>query len=121
MGMAQSDCSVESLTGEELSGVNFVRDYVEFHFDGPVLRALVNPRLELDGTVVSFPDQGSRDLLCALIGRTVQSVDARDGDCIRLAFVGGGILTIPFDDASHIGREGAHFQSDRTAPVQVWN
>ena len=119
--MADLERSVESLSGEELSAVNFVRDYVEFHFDGPVLRALTNPRLELDGAVVSFPNQGSRDLLCALIGRTVQSVDAQDGVRIRLVFVGGPVLIIPLDEASRTEPEGAHFQSDVTAPVQVWN
>ena len=34
---------IGDLVGEELSEVAFVRDYVEFHFDGPVLRALADP------------------------------------------------------------------------------
>ena len=32
------------LLGREVSGVSFVRDYVEVLFDGPVLRAISNPR-----------------------------------------------------------------------------
>jgi hypothetical protein len=35
------------ILGEPLSAVAFVRDYVEFHFDGPVLRAISNPRVEV--------------------------------------------------------------------------
>jgi len=59
--MNQVERTVESLAGEELSAVSFVRDYVEFHFDGPVLRALTNPRVEIDGETISFPEPGSRD------------------------------------------------------------
>ena len=119
--MSQIERTVESLAGEELSAVSFVHDYVEFHFDGPVLRALTNPRVEVGGETTSFPEPGSRDRLCALIGRAVHEVDARDGVHIRLAFEGGATLTLPLDEASHVGPEAAHFQSHLTAPVQVWD
>lgn len=119
--MAESERSIESLAGEELSAVSFVRDYVEFHFDGPVLRALTDPRVELGGESAVFPARGSRDLLCALIGRTVRLVEARDGVHIRLTFEDGAQLTLPLDDASYVGPEGAHFQSTVTGPVQVWS
>jgi len=35
-----------SLVGHELNIVAFVMDYVEFHFNGPILRALTNPIVE---------------------------------------------------------------------------
>ena len=119
--MNQVERTVESLAGEELSAVSFVRDYVEFHFDDPVLRALTNPRVEIDGETISFPEPGSRDRLCALIGRMVRQVDARERVHIRLAFQGGATLTLPLDEASHVGPEAAHFQGHLTAPVQVWD
>ncbi|MBA3338632.1 MAG: hypothetical protein H0T54_02590 [Geodermatophilaceae bacterium] len=31
------------LVGREVSAVCFVRDYVELHLDGPILRAIRNP------------------------------------------------------------------------------
>ena len=119
--MDGSERTVESLAGEELAAVSFVRDYVEFHFDGPVLRALTNPRVEDGGTTAEFPAPGSRDAFCALIGRTVRSVDAQDGVHIRLTFEDGAVLTVPLDEASRLGPEGAHFQATLTAPVQVWD
>lgn len=61
------------LSGWEVSGVAFVRDYVEFHFDGPILRALSQPSLAVRGETVAFPAPGSRDALCSLIGREVMS------------------------------------------------
>jgi hypothetical protein len=38
--MSENIQQIEDLVGEEISGICFVRDYVELHFDGPVLRIL---------------------------------------------------------------------------------
>lgn len=67
------------LAGCELSAVCFVRNYVEFHFDGPVLRCLAPPVVRSQGWTFEFPEEGSRDVLCGLIGQTVeQAEDASD-------------------------------------------
>ena len=34
---------LDRLVGEEVNAVSFVMDYVEFHFNGPVLRAIADP------------------------------------------------------------------------------
>lgn len=73
------------LAGSELSAVCFVRNYVEFHFDGPVLRFLAPPVVSSQGRTFEFPEEGSRDALCALIGQTVEQ--AEDGpDRLALTF-----------------------------------
>ena len=100
---------LDALVGEELSAVSFVRDYVEFHFDGPVLRALTNVRVEHAGRIAAFPAPGSRDALCALIGQPVRAVTHQPEQHIRLAFADGAILTVPLDRRSYIGPEAAHF------------
>jgi hypothetical protein len=111
---------IESLEGEELNGVAFVMDYVEFHFNGPVLRALTNPVFQ--GTQrVEFPDAGSRDALCSLIGSTVESVEVREEDAIRLTFTDGRMLIVPLDEESRVGPEAATFQTGRkNSPLDVW-
>lgn len=43
----ESRPGIEGLIGEELNVVSFVMDYVEFHFNGPVLRALTKPTVEV--------------------------------------------------------------------------
>ena len=102
------DSGLEFLVGEEVSAVSFVRDYVEFHFDGPVLRALTNPVVETADGRWQFPALGSRDALCAAIGLGVQQVEFATGAHIRLTLAGGLRLTIPLDQASYIGPEAAH-------------
>jgi hypothetical protein len=113
----------EDLAGEELSAVAFVRDYVEFHFDGPVLRALAAPILRDGGAQPRFPEAGSRDALCALIGRQVAGVEVDDERAIRLRFEGGAEVEIPVGPLGGAGParpESAHFVAGTGFPVQVW-
>src|SRR5688572_21348170 len=97
--------SFDLLVGEQLSAVSFVMDYVEFHFDGHVVRALTNPRVTSAGAVLSFPTKGSRDALCALIGGVVASVTFQEDIALRLSFVERGELVLPLDAAAMQGPE----------------
>ena len=110
---------VESLVGEELNAVSFVMDYVEFHFNGPVLRALSNPTVSIGDAKARFPEPGSRDLLCELIRREVEAVSHAPADGIELTLAGGARLRVPLDRASYIGPEAAHFVTEETG-VQVY-
>lgn len=92
---------LDRLVGEELAGVSFVRDYVELSFDGPVLRAFSGPVVGLGGASATFPEIGSRDLLCALIDRTVESV-AEDASALVLSFTGGGEIRVPLWEAAEV-------------------
>jgi hypothetical protein len=119
--MDNHERSIESLVGEQLSAVSFVQDYVEFHFDGPVIRALTNPIVDAPGGRWQFPGPGSRDALCSLIARLVERVEHEEEVHLRLDFGGGHALTVPLDSASYLSAEAMHFQSSPTAPLQVWN
>lgn len=109
-----------------MSIVAFVMDYVEFHFNGPVLRALTDPIVEHGGVRVKFPSPGSRDALCALIGTEVESVTLQEGDRIELRTNRGHTLAIPLDSSSRVGPEAAHFvpadESGRllVSAMQIW-
>ncbi len=124
--MAYDDDDPTGLVGEQLNTVAFVMDYVEFGFNGPVLRALTNPVVEFGGRHYRFPEPGSRDALCALIGSDVSAVTIREEDRIELALDGDRRLTIPLDRASRRGVEAAHYlpaASDgrpRVADMLIW-
>ena len=115
---------MEDLVGEELGGVHFVRDYVEFYFDGPIVRSLSDPILYIDGRVQPrFPEPGSRDALCRLIGRELQLVQVKDEESISLGFSGHAKVMIPISEAT--GRdpslvEAAHFVPGTNQPISVW-
>jgi hypothetical protein len=69
---------LKDLIGREISAVAFVRDCVEFHFDGPILRSRADPQVAVGEAVYCFPKPGSRDALCLVIGATVHSLDLDD-------------------------------------------
>ena len=101
------------LVGREISAVTFARDCVEFHFDGPVLRSLADPRVAIGEAVYCFPKPGSRDALCLVIGATVQSLsldEARhlefttsNGCRVRLPVRAGGVLHFRADRLFQVG------------------
>ena len=106
--------------GEEINAICFVMDYVEVRFNGPILRALTGPTVEIAGEQWRFPAVGSRDALCSLIGAEVESVGVEEGLRIELRTKEGHVLTIPLDEVSMTGPEAAHFVPDTDAPMQVW-
>lgn len=118
--MANSSPSIESIVGEQLSAVSFVQDYVEFHFDGPVVRALSNPTVRGPSVKATFPDKGSRDALCSAIGRIVRSVEVDDDHRAEIGLDGECVITIPLGADNHRGTEAMHFVAAPYSPVQVW-
>lgn len=112
--------TIEAIINEPLSAVAFVQDYVEFHFDGKILRSLTNATLISDGETRTFPEQGSRDAFCRLIGRSVERVNVEEGYRIEVAFGGGAILVIPLEPSALVGPEAAHFVPGENQPIDVW-
>jgi hypothetical protein len=111
----------EELVGEELSAVSFVRDYVELHFDGPIIRALTPIRVGEKGTVgVSSTEHGWRDQLCAQIGKSVREVVIDDVRAIVIRFEDGTELIIPLDTESRSGPEAAHFVPFPRTTLSIW-
>jgi hypothetical protein len=108
------------LLGEELNTVAFVMDYVEFHFNGPILRAIANPTLTQGKKSWSFPQPGSRDALCELIGSRVTRVELNEGSRIVLETDSGYELEIPLDEASQRAGESAHFLPNGASSMMVW-
>ena len=104
---------MKDLIGREISAVAFVRDYVEFHFDGPILRSRADPQVAVGEAVYWFPKPGSRDALCLVIGATVQSLDLDDsrhlefttsnGCRVRLPLGAGGVLHFRAEGLFQVG------------------
>jgi len=83
------------LIGREISAVAFVRDVVEFGFDGVVLRCDADPCVAVGDAVYRFPKPGSRDALCLIIGSTVRSLEVVDGKHVEFTTSNGCRVRIP--------------------------
>ncbi len=86
--------TVEDLKAEYLSDVSFVMDYVQLGFSGSTLTVYSRPIAEISGIPYRFPDPGSRDALCSLIGRTLLEVFVKAEDQIILTFDAGRIIIL---------------------------
>src|SRR5688500_13837073 len=112
--------SPHDLVGEELNAVCFVMDYVEFHFNGAVLRALESPMLLGAESLIVFPEPGSRDALCSLIGASVAAFQVIEGKAIDVRLDNGFTVRVPLDREARVGPEAAHFVPGASQPLQAW-
>jgi hypothetical protein len=100
--------------------VCFVMDYLELHFNGSILRALEAAVMETPGGRWIFPQFGSREAMCDLIGAIVVDVAVDDTRSIDLRLDGDRVFTIPLDAERGVGREAAHFVPGLNRPIAVW-
>lgn len=111
---------IADLVGEQLSGVCFVQDYVELDFNGPILRSIADPLITGPSQEMKFPQPGSRDALCALIGRKVTKAKIQVRENLNLDFGEGYTFSIPLDSDHAQNGESAHFLPAGTASMKVW-
>jgi hypothetical protein len=110
-------------TGREMSAVCLVRDYVEFHFDGPILRALTDPRGRFGEWGWRFPERDAPAAMRLYIGKSVTSVNIDEGISLFVEF-GAEHIMIPLDEDSRRGPEALHVvgvdQSGVTDVSRLW-
>jgi hypothetical protein len=71
------------LIGEELSSIEFVRDYIQFRFDGPCLTAITDPIINVGQQQYSRTDTGDCDLLLGFIGLPVEETLLKENEIIN--------------------------------------
>jgi hypothetical protein len=104
---------LEKLTGEQLSAVTFVQDYLQLQFDGPLLNIFVWPRITSPVAFVSFEMPGYRDALCAQIGKIVGGVVAELDKNFCLFFTDGSIIDVSLLPSARKGPEAVVFQDGK--------
>jgi len=106
-----------SLEGDELSAVCFVRNYIELHFDGPVLTLYGNVTVRNGQQVKNKNVEGFRTWLCRNIGRRLASVGPLDGNEIELKFNGDDVISV---QGRTLGSEFAKFVNFPEHQTQIW-
>lgn len=82
------------LTGRRVSSVRFSTRAMEIDFGGVVLEVSGNPIVTAGPKRFRFPESGSRDALCALIGSRVERMRFTAGDRTEIRFDTGWELAI---------------------------
>jgi hypothetical protein len=84
------------------------------------IRVFTAPFLKNTEGEYKYPQVGSRDALCSLIGRTVVSINILGGERVELYFSGGEALSIPLSSEDQEIIEAMHYVSGQNQPIEVW-
>jgi hypothetical protein len=100
---------LEQLLTEDLSGVTFVRDYLQLQFNPPpTINVYSRCTVECSGDVADFGDPAFANLLIAQVGKHVAAV-SDDSDVFTITFEDGSRIRVPFSDAAFEGPEAFEF------------
>jgi hypothetical protein len=104
--------AIMMLKAKEVTSVEFVHDYIQFHFNSAVLSMYTMPSvITAQRGYLSTVDPGYRDALCSLIGRTFQSVQL-DRQQMVINFSADMSVTVSLRDEDYVGPEALVFSLD---------
>ena len=112
---------LKSLEMLELVGVTFIRDYIQFLFDGPVLNTYTLPLIRIENKIVTSIDFGYYDNLCSLINRKIiSSYEDENEERIVIKFEGDVevFVSLKLEDRNCV--EAVMLQLDTEGKWQIW-
>lgn len=98
---------LNNLIGRELSGVVFVRDYIQLQFDDRGLTAINLPSVMANRETYTPVRQGFRDSLCERIGHTVVETELIEEERIWLKFDDDSAISVSLRGEDSVGPEAA--------------
>jgi hypothetical protein len=103
--------NIDSLESHEISGVMFIRDYIQFLFEGEIGNGILTtynlPIAIVEGHQYKRNTSGYRDILCSLINKTVEKSEVTKDRKIKITFENCVELVIPLDADGNEGFEAA--------------
>jgi len=109
----------QELVGEDLSGVTFVRDYIQLQFNPPpLLNALTSVSVRSADRIYLSGDEGFANAIIAQINKIVAQVDFKDADSLNLLFEDGSSISISLRPEDYVGPEAVNlFLRDKSMVV----
>jgi hypothetical protein len=100
---------ITPIEGQELTAVEFVQDFLQLRFDGPLLTLFAWPDVFREEGSYAFGEPEFRNVLCALIGQTVTVATLEEGVAIEIEFESGVILRASLREEDLDGPEAGEF------------
>ena len=98
------------IVGEDLSAVSFIRDYVRFEFNAPLMiDVLSTVTLTTPIGTAKFGDPTFATLALQMIGSVVQGVRIEPGETFAIDFIGWSSIQISLQSKDCIGPEAVVF------------
>lgn len=112
---------LESLENLELAGITFIKDYIQFLFDGPIFNAYTLPQIRVKNETITSTDLGYRDTLCSLINKKVISAyEDEKEEKIMIGFENDTVISVSLKDEDRACAEAAMLQLETTGEWNIW-
>lgn len=118
--MAQNPLASRALQlpGSVLSGVCFIWDYIELHFDRQILRVITSPTIQKNGLSTAYPEVGAHEALCRLIGQKVTGTRLLEGILFEVVFESETKVIVPLGRTC--GGESMHFSNGTESGLEIF-
>jgi hypothetical protein len=111
---------LDCLIKRDLAGITFVRDYIQFLFDGPVFNTYTLPSVKTTKGIFGPKTPGYRDVLCGLIGTSVTATHEEPKVKISIQFVDGASIEVSLKNEDRVCAEAATLQTGSAKDWNVW-
>jgi hypothetical protein len=114
-----SENPFNELIGKELSSIEFVRDYIQFRFDGPCLTAITDPTIQVRGVNNKRSTNGFCDTILKFIGLQVIETIVVENESICIRFLEDCSINISLRPEDYVTTEAATFDNG-SRKLWVW-
>jgi hypothetical protein len=105
----------------ELVGITFIRGYIQFLFDGPVLNTYTLPLIKIESKIITSIDFGYYDTLCMLIGKEIISAfEDKKEERITIKFENNIELLVSLKSEDRNCAEAVMLQLETDGSWNVW-
>ncbi len=111
---------LKKLEREELTGITFIRNYLQLLFDTAYLNAYVWPVVRMGDEVFHEETKGYRDALCQQINKIVLGIVEIPNEKIILLFPEDCEVEFSLKDEDKTGPESIMIQTDLGKSWGVW-
>jgi hypothetical protein len=106
---------ISAVIGEELVAVEFVQDYLQLRFEGPLFTFYAWPHVLLSDFSVAYGEPEYRNALCAQIGQTVAEASLEEGERLTIELESGTVLAVSLREEDIDGPESGSYSETGSA------
>jgi hypothetical protein len=95
--------------GEELVAVEFVQDYLQLRFAGPLFTLYAWPHVLFPDFSLAYGEPEYRNALCAQIGEKVATASLEEDDALTIEFENGTVFGLSLREEDVDGPESGSY------------
>ena len=106
---------ITAVVGQELVAVEFVQDFLQLRFEGPLFTLYAWPHVLLSDFSVAYGEPEYRNALCAQIGQTVSVASLEEGDRLTIELESGTVIGLSLREEDIDGPESGSYSETGSA------